>query len=104
MKLALASAKKLWDGYWDKVRQIPWLLGTHAFLCVTVCMLACVLLGAFLFYKYVFSVNMGYAGTQTSLVQFRQDIYTSVLDEQSRREAIFSNSPAQSIASPFDKN
>ncbi len=84
-----------------KARGALWYLGEHAFLCILIAILFCVMFGTFLFYKYVFLVRIEYPDTVMAPIKFRKDVYDSVLREWQKREVIFNNASGENYSDPF---
>lgn len=84
-----------------KFKGLVWFLGEHAFFCILVSVLFCVMSGSFLFYKYVFLVRIEYPDTVMTPIKFKKDVYDSVLREWQKREVIFSNAFFENYSDPF---
>lgn len=79
-----------------------WFIGTHIFLTVLFLIFIDLILGLFLFYKYVYvaqNQDLEIISNQTILLDEKK--YQLVLDEWEKREETFDNKEIQNIISPF---
>ncbi|MBI3631461.1 MAG: hypothetical protein HY219_01165 [Candidatus Staskawiczbacteria bacterium] len=87
------SFKELLDIYMKKIKEIPWILGRHAFLCILLFILIDILIGGFLFYKYVLLIEAKEVENVFVPNKFQENIYRFVIEEQQKRNSILENFP-----------
>jgi hypothetical protein len=87
----------------ERVKNIPWFLGTHAFSVVLVLVLLSILLGAFLFYEYVSLAEITFPETYAVASKFQEKSYQAVLNEWQKRDNIFLNPIEENLADPFQQ-
>lgn len=85
----------------SKIKRIPQFLGENAFIFILIFILIEVILGELIFYKYIFSAKIHEPQTTDSLIEFRENIYQSVLREQQKRKEMFENSLREAYPDPF---
>ncbi len=83
--------KKLLDTYIKKIKKIPWILGKNAFLYILIFILIDILIGEFLFYKYILLIETEEPKIVSISNKFQENIYQSVLEEWQNRENISIN-------------
>lgn len=85
----------------DISRKFLWVLARDAFLFILVFILIAMVLGEFLFYHYVFLVEVNYPNTNDTVVRFKEDMYKSVIGELKNRENTFNSPWEGSYQDPF---
>jgi len=85
------------------LKKIPWVLGTHAFLCIVVCLVLAVFLGEFLFYHYVFLAKVQDPEAIVFPMKFSDRAYQSVVQEWKDRQGLFNSASNENYTSPFVK-
>lgn len=90
--------KELLDIYIRKIQKVLWILGKRAFLCILILILIDILIGGFLFYKYVFLIENKEIENISAPNKFQENIYISVVEEWQNRGNILDN------LSSFDEN
>ena len=92
MKKSFYNFKKLLDSYVIKIKKIPWILGKNSFLYILIFILIDILIGEFLFYKYVLLIETEEPKIISTSDKFKENIYQSVLEEWQNRENILKDS------------
>lgn len=84
--------KELLNAYIKKIKKIPWALGRNAFLYILIFILMSILIGQFLFYKYILLVETEEPKIIHISDKFQENIYQSVLEKWQNRENFLRNS------------
>lgn len=85
-----------------KIKELPWSIGIHAFSVILLLILLDLILGAFLFYKYIYLIknqNPVVINNQNILIEEKK--YQQILDEWKKREETFNGVEQEEIQSPF---
>lgn len=93
--------KKIFMFFLDISRKFLWVIARDAFLFILVFILIAMVLGEFLFYHYIFLVEVNYPNTNDTVVRFKEDIYKSVIGELKNRENTFNNPLNENYQNPF---
>ena len=101
MKYAVLDKKKLFKSLKETGGRAAWFLARHAFFVLLILMLASILMGEYIFYKYgVLAVNY----VPDSVVnpnRFREQTYQSVLKSYQERQEKFESSAQSVPQNPF---
>lgn len=98
------NPKKLLDIF-EKIKKIPWILGKNAFLCILMLIFIDVLIGGFLFYKYVLVIDTKETENISNSNKFQENTYRSVLEEWKNRENILGSFLLdKNYTDPFKQN
>ena len=65
----------------DKIKKIPWVLASHAFLIILLFILLNLILGVYLFYKYVILVEIEQQKIAEKDIKFEYNAYQQVLKD-----------------------
>lgn len=103
LRKSFYSFKELLDRYIKKIKKIPWILGKNAFLYILIFILIDILIGEFLFYKYVLLIETEESKIISIFDKFHENIYQSILEEWQTRENISINllSSDKNYTDPF---
>ena len=106
IKKSFYSFKELSDTCAKKIKEILWILGKNAFLCILIFILIDILIGEFLFYKYVISIDTKEPKVISTYDKFQENTYLSILEEWQKREDISENlfSSDKNYTDPFKQN
>ena len=102
LRLPLGNPKKSLDALMGALYNILWFFGKHAFLVFLVITLINISFGAFLFYRYIFLINVKELAIPSAPIEFRENTYQSVLQEWQTRENIFKESSQKIYQDPFE--
>ena len=83
--------KELLEEDIKKIKKIPLILGRNIFLCILILILIDILIGGFLFYKYVILIDTKELKIISVYNKFKENTYWSVLKEWEKRENISIN-------------
>ena len=73
----------------EKIKKILWVLGFHAFSLILLIILIEVILGGFIFYKYVFLAQDQESKITENIIRFDDKTYQNVLEQlQARGQGI----------------
>ncbi len=86
----------------EKIKKIPWILASHAFLVILFFILFNLILGVFLFYKYVILAETKEQKIARETVKLEYNIYQEVLKEWQKKEQQFGESPDKKYLNPFN--
>ena len=89
------------DLCFKKIKKLLWNFGKYAFLFIIIFILLYIVLGEFLFYRYVFLANIKEPEITGSLTRFKENVYQSVLKELQDREDTFKSSSPKNYQDPF---
>lgn len=85
--------------------KIPWTIAEHAFLASLLLFLISLIIGGFLFYKYIILLEQGLQSEQADQVfLLREDIYQQVLKHWQRDEEKFQKADSKQYPNPFIKS
>jgi hypothetical protein len=87
----------------SKIKKIPWILGKYAFWVILVFISLDIILGGFLFYKYVILAEKEKPKIITNLLRFEREIYQEVLEKLQTREKKFEESLEEEYSNPFQE-
>jgi hypothetical protein len=90
IKIGLASTKK-----------ILWVVGRHAFLAVLILIFLNVILGGFLFYKYIYLAEKESMAVDTPAFQFDENSYQKVLIQWESRDKNLQEFLQKNYSNPF---
>ncbi len=98
--------KELLGVYIKKLKKTPWTLGKNAFLSILIFILIDMLIGGFLFYKYVLLIDVKEPDTTSASDKFDEKTYQSVLKEWEKRKNILIDLSAldKNYTDPFKQN
>ncbi len=85
----------------NKIKKIPWILGRYVFLFILIFILLGIIFGEFLFWRYVFLVNIEEPKIVNISTKFEENTYQSVLKELQVRENIFLNLQNENYTAPL---
>ncbi len=85
----------------DKIKKTLWILGSHAFLIILLFILLNLILGVFLFYKYVILVEIKEPEIIGRTVNFKYNIYQEVLKDWQIKGQSFEEFPDKKYLNPF---
>ena len=85
----------------DKVKMIPWILGSHAFLIILFLILFNLIAGVLLFYKYVILVEIEQQKIVEKNIKFEYNAYQEVLKGWKMKEQKLEESPDKIHLNPF---
>src|SRR3989344_1568000 len=89
------------SGVVGKIKKIPWILGSRAFLIILLLILLDLILGEFLLYKYAILVKKEEPEITGNIVKFEYGAYLKVLEKWQAKEQQFTESVEKSYNSPF---
>lgn len=84
-----------------KLKKIPWVLAKDAFLFILIFILLDIVFGEYLFYRHVISGKTRETVVTDVTVNFKENLYRSVLKEMQNRQLIFENPTLENYKSPF---
>lgn len=82
-------------------QKIPKTIGEHFFLSFVFVVLLASIIGAFIFYRFVFSIKNAAINILERPVFFNEDVYKKVLEEISAREKIIQELDSKQYSNPF---
>ena len=85
----------------DKIKKIPWILGSYAFSIILILILLDLILGEFLLYKYAILVKNEEPKVVGNTLRFEYNAYQKVLEEWQTREQKFEESTVEKYSNPF---
>ena len=100
-KIFFHNSHQLTDVSLVRIRVFLWFLGRHAFLVMLILVLMGVLYGEILFYRYVFLANEMPPQSSVTIATFKENVYTSILEEQIIREEAFKGFSQENYPNPF---
>lgn len=92
---------KVYDACFQKIKKIPWIIGNHAFLMILIFVVLDILFIEFLFYQYLLLPEIRKPPIGTPLVEFREDIYQTVLQKSGERQKKSEQIGQESYTDPF---
>ena len=85
----------------EKIKKIPWILGSYAFSIILILILLNLILGEFLLYKYVISIKIDEPKIVENALKFKYGAYQKVLKKWGEKEEKFKEFTAKKYFSPF---
>lgn len=85
----------------EKIKKIPWILGSYAFSIILILVLLDLILGEFLLYKYALSIKTEEPKIVENTLKFEYNGYQKVLEEWQIREQEFEEFTAEKYSNPF---
>lgn len=85
----------------EKIKKIPWILGSFAFSVILLFVLFDLILGEFLFYKYVILVKKEEPVVVESFVKFEHKAYLKIMAERQIKEQKFNDPTIEEFSNPF---
>lgn len=85
----------------EKIKKIPWVLGSHAFSIILILILLDLILGEFLLYKYALLVKKEEPKIIENIIKFEYSDYQKFLEEWQTREQKFKDSAVEKYSNPF---
>jgi len=82
---------QLIDKFKDKTKKLLWFLGKSAFMFILLFILLDLIFAGFIFYKYIFLINIEESTVLDPSTKFNENMYQSVLKEIEIRENIYKN-------------
>lgn len=96
-----STIKKMLGKYEPKIRRIPWVAASHAFVFFLVFVAVELLIAGMLMYWYIFLPNFASSAADSSPEQFKESLYTSVLSQQAERQQVLDASALENFPTPF---
>lgn len=84
------------------IKKIPLFLGIHAFLIILFLVLADLIFGAYLFYKYIYVAQNQAPEMISGQIIFDEENYQFILDQWKKREENFNKIGEDNIKNPFN--
>jgi len=69
----------------SNIKKIPWFLGRYAFVAILILIAIDMILGAVLFYKYIYLVEKNQPQVTESPATFKKDVYQEILKDWQER-------------------
>jgi len=85
----------------EKIKKIPWILGSYAFSVILLFVLFDLILGEFLFYKYVVLIEKKEPTIVESFVKFEHNAYLKIMEGWQIKEQKFEESSIGEFSNPF---
>lgn len=85
----------------EKIKKIPWILGSYAFSIILIFILLNLIIGEFLLYKYVISIKIDEPKIVENSLRFEYSAYQKVLKKWEEKEEKFKEFTAEKYSSPF---
>ena len=85
----------------EKIEKILWLLASRAFFVISLLILASLILGAILFYKYIVLVERTAPQSTEKVVTFEYSNYQNVLEALRQREEKLTILQGENHSNPF---
>lgn len=85
----------------EKIKKFFYFLGIHVFSIILIFIFIDLLIGGWLFYKYVILANQQELDAQVDSFKFDENAYQNVLIELEERDKIFNDSSPKNYANPF---
>lgn len=99
--ISFHNSKNILDLLKHGALKVVWFFGKNAFLFILIFIALSMLLGEFLFYKYVYLVKISEPEISLMPTKFNKQVYDSVLEEWEYRETIFKNTLRKNYINPF---
>lgn len=105
--MILIKLGAFWENYQflrivlGKIKKGLWFIGREAFLFILIFILLEIIIGELLFYNYVSSIEKISPQISSSVFEFKQEAYQSILKEWQERELIWKNISAKNYPDPF---
>lgn len=96
--------KKIWTGAKTSLanaKKILWIIGRRAFAVVLILILIDILLGGFLFYKYIFLAEKEKPNVDGAYFRFDDDSYQKILTQWQSRDQKLKDFLQKNYPSPF---
>ena len=87
--------------YGNSLKKLPRNLAEHAFLVILILFLVSLLIGAWIFYRYIFLINKAEIQAREGSFQIKEDVYQRVISKLDERENIFKNANSKEFLDPF---
>lgn len=85
----------------EKIKKVPWILGSHAFSIILILVLLDLILGEFLLYKYALLVKKEEPKITENIIKFEYSDYQKILEEWQAREQKFKEFSVEKYSNPF---
>jgi len=83
------------------VQKLIWVIGNNAFLFIVIFIVVDIIIGEFLFYHYIVSVQSKNVITGESFIHFQSDAYQSVRKDWQNRDILFNKAGTTIYNDPF---
>lgn len=85
----------------DKIKKIPWVLASHAFLVILICIALFLLASMALFWQYILVVKNQVPEGIAQTTEFEYNAYEKILKEWETKERIFQETSDINYINPF---
>jgi len=83
------------------LKRILWLIGRHAFSVIIILILVDMLIGGYMFYKYIYSAEREKNSASKATFKFKEDAYQKILSQWQDRDQKLSNFSQKTYPDPF---